>query len=190
MLLHYSVALFAFLVSILSIVGNVLTIYILRSQTKCSQQIRIYQIQLAISHIVSPVATYWMLIASSLNGAWLFGEIGRAYIIFILFFGFIFPLFIIFFSYRRVCLVLFESALFRQQTKVHGRLESSGEIDLINSGIALTSASPRLSPNQNYIFGVDYSSGTNKSDESSSRGGRWRADEHGALGDDSELAHL
>uniref|UniRef100_A0A914WRC5 G-protein coupled receptors family 1 profile domain-containing protein n=1 Tax=Plectus sambesii TaxID=2011161 RepID=A0A914WRC5_9BILA len=217
---------FAFLISLLSIVGNVLTIYILRSQTKYSQQIRIYQIQLAISHIVAPVAGYWMLIASSLKGTWLFGEIGckfygflqgfcaffsilvvaaiainratrlkaistsnstetirnsiilwiftfaliapplfglnrfvieglgttcsidlhpvdvaaRAYIIFILFFGFIFPLFIIFFSYRRVCLVLFESALFRQQTKVHGRLESSGEIDLINSQLDLMRA--------------------------------------------------
>lgn len=63
--------------------------------------------------------------------------ISRAYIIFILFFGFIFPLIIIFFSYCRVCSILLKSALFRQQTKLRNQVERSGEGDPISQAITI-----------------------------------------------------
>jgi hypothetical protein len=55
----------------------------------------------------------------------------RVYTIYILLFGFIVPLFIIFFSYRRVCAVLFKSAIFRRQSKNHGAVAQS-ETDPLN----------------------------------------------------------
>uniref|UniRef100_A0A914WSE9 G-protein coupled receptors family 1 profile domain-containing protein n=1 Tax=Plectus sambesii TaxID=2011161 RepID=A0A914WSE9_9BILA len=73
----------------------------------------------------------------------------RSYIIFILFFGFIFPLFIIFFSYHRVCSILFQSVLFRQQMKVSViSKRSDGET---NPDTAIISATPQLSPNQSQL---------------------------------------
>uniref|UniRef100_A0A914V3U1 G-protein coupled receptors family 1 profile domain-containing protein n=1 Tax=Plectus sambesii TaxID=2011161 RepID=A0A914V3U1_9BILA len=77
--LHYIMAALIFLVAMFSIVGNVLTFLILYSHVKCSQQIKIYKMQLALSHVISTVATYWMYFVSSLRGKWIFGQIGCSF---------------------------------------------------------------------------------------------------------------
>uniref|UniRef100_A0A914VHX9 G-protein coupled receptors family 1 profile domain-containing protein n=1 Tax=Plectus sambesii TaxID=2011161 RepID=A0A914VHX9_9BILA len=77
--LHYVMAALIFLVAAFSIVGNVLTLLVLYSQKKYSQQIKIYRMQLAFSHVISPMATYWMYMISSLRGKWIFGQIGCSF---------------------------------------------------------------------------------------------------------------